>query len=267
MLKFTKISGCFSSVFIISTALLIMAAIQTRTLAQQPIHSADNGTELEQTDADGPHGITLPFSFVPSSITPPPGLRIEMSLSPPTDIPTDPYELGKYGEIAVEYTRVANLDGGDMGLAAQALHVAHHLLFYSMGLSSDVNNDGMFIMSIGLAHYQTGNSRAEPFVDAPFMRFRFQSSPQDVFVYSEIETTMHFRSYIEAMAGLGIRLSSSLRIIGGFIIPNLSSRRKKSFSKSMGLKGLLAGGCEVAKFCRNNDHSSLVLLKWKLHEL
>jgi hypothetical protein len=230
------------SVFVLSAVLLLIGAIENCAIAQEAIHSTNSDLGTGQTDAGLPRGMNYPFSFAPSSIAPPPGLRIEMSLSPPTNIPTDPYELGKYGQIAVEYTRLAKLDGGDMGLAAQALHVAHHLLFYSLGLSSDINNDGMFILSLGLAHYQTGNSRAEPFVDAPFARFRFQSSPKDIFIYSEIETTMHFRSYISGMAGLGMRISPSLRVIGGFHHTEFVMPTEQLVQQVNGLEGIISWG-------------------------
>ena len=91
------------------------------------------------------------------------------------------------------YARGNRSGGANLGLAAQALHVAHHLLLYSAGISSDINNDGMFLLTAGIAQYQVGNDQA-PFVDAPFIRFRFQSSPDYVFLYSEIETTMRFQS-------------------------------------------------------------------------
>src|SRR5439155_9190986 len=63
---------------------------------------------------------TVPFSLFPRGITPPPGLRIEMSVAPPAEnIPRTPYDLGKYGRIAVEYSRVTTLDGAHIGMAAQ----------------------------------------------------------------------------------------------------------------------------------------------------
>jgi len=176
------------------------------------------------------------------SLTPLSGLRVEISLAPPSNIPTDPYELAKYGRIAVEYLRAAQLDGAPVGLMAQALHVAHHLLFYSAGLTTDVNNDGMFLFTAGLAHYQTGNSRAEPFVDAPFIRLRFQSSPENIFAYSEIEATMHFRSYISGMAGIGMLLSPSVRIIGGFHHTEFVMPTEQLVQQVNGLEGIISWG-------------------------
>jgi hypothetical protein len=229
MLKFLR------SVFLLFAMLLLTGVAETRAQkSDNDINNNDGAVQL--------HGVTYPFSFAPFSITPPPGLRVEMSLAPPMDIPSDPYQLGKYGEIAVEYTRLANIDGGDMGLSAQALHVAHHILFYSFGLSSDINNDGMFILNVGLAHYQTGNSRAEPFVDAPYARFRFQSSPKDVFFYSEMESTMHFRSYLSAMAGLGLRISPVLRIIGGFHHTEFVMPTEQIVNQVNGLEGIISWG-------------------------
>src|SRR5581483_11021650 len=187
---------------------------QSNPVLAQGAHSASSYVP-PSPDAILPDVVALPHYFLPIGPPPPQGLIIEMSLAPPVDIPTDPYELGKYGRIAVDYTRMTTFDGSDVGIAAQALHVAHHLLFYSMGLSSDINNDGMFLLTLGLAHYQTGNNRAEPFVDAPFIRLRFQSSPKDIFAYSEIETTMHFRQYLSVMTGLGLRVSPVLRLMGG----------------------------------------------------
>jgi hypothetical protein len=74
------------------------------------------------------------------------------------------------------------------------------------------------------------------------MRLRFQSSPDNIFAYSEIETTMHFRSYIEAMAGLGIRLSSSLRIIGGVHHTEFVMPTEEIVQQVNGLEGIISWG-------------------------
>jgi hypothetical protein len=182
------------------------------------------------------------FPFILRELTPPPGLIIEMSVAPPMNVPTDPYDLGKYGRVSVDYTGIASFDGTELGVAAQALHVAHHLLFYSAGISSDINNDGMFLFTVGISHYQSGNSRAEPFVDAPFIRLRFQSSPDNIFGYSEIETTMHFRSYISGMVGLGIRLSPMVRMIGGFHHTEFVMPTERLVQQVNGLEGIISWG-------------------------
>ena len=96
------------------------------------------------------------------------------------------------------------------------MHVAHHLLLYAGGLTSDINNDGMFLLTMGWAHYQTGNASTEPFVDAPFVRMKFHTNADEVFGYSEFETTMHMRAYISATIGLGIRLTPDVQLIGGY---------------------------------------------------
>jgi hypothetical protein len=189
-----------------------------------------------------PTAIRGAFPYILQEVTPPAGLIIEMSVAPPMDIPTNPYDLGKYGRISVDYTGVATFEGSDIGVAAQALHVAHHLLFYAAGISSDINNDGMFLFTVGLAHYQTGNSRAEPFVDAPFMRLRFQSSPNNIFGYSEIETTMHFRAYISGMIGFGIRLSPMVRMIGGFHHTEFIMPTERFIQQVNGLEGIISWG-------------------------
>jgi hypothetical protein len=189
-----------------------------------------------------PSGMPGVFPLVMHEITPPTGLIIEMSVAPPLDVPTDPYQLAKYGRISVDYTGVATFEGSDIGVAAQALHVAHHLLFYSAGVSSDINNDGMFLFTVGLAHYQTGNSRAEPFVDAPFMRLRFQSSQNSIYGYSEIETTMHFRSYISGMVGFGIRLSPMVRMIGGLHHTEFVMPTERLVQQVNGLEGIVSWG-------------------------
>ncbi|HZK76116.1 MAG TPA: hypothetical protein VFD13_04335 [Candidatus Kapabacteria bacterium] len=180
--------------------------------------------------------------FIVRELAPPPGLIIEMSVAPPLDVPTDPYDLGKYGRVSVDYTGVTTFEGAEIGVAAQALHVAHHLLFYSAGISNDINSNGMFLLTVGISHYQTGNSRAEPFVDAPFMRFRFQSSQSSVFGYSEIETTMHFRSYISGMIGFGIRLSPMVRMIGGFHHTEFVMPTERIVQQVNGLEGIVSWG-------------------------
>lgn len=189
-----------------------------------------------------PINIPQPSPFLFHEITPPPGLIVEMSVAPPLDIPTDPYDLGKYGRISVDYTDAGRFEGAEIGMEAQALHVAHHLLFYSIGISSDVNNDGMFLFTVGLAHYQTGNSRSEPFVNAPFIRLRFQSSPKNIFAYSEIETTMHFRSYLSGMVGFGIRLSPMVRMIGGFHHTEFVMPTEHLVRQVNGLEGIISWG-------------------------
>jgi hypothetical protein len=179
--------------------------------------------------------------LIPRDLAPPPGLIIEMSLAPPENIPTGYYDLAKYGRIAVDYTRVGMIDGANLGLAAQALHVAHHLLLYSAGISSDVNSDGMFLLTAGIAQYQVGNDEA-PFVDAPFVRFRFQSSQDYVFLYSEIETTMRFQQYISGMAGLGLRVSPSLRLMGGFHHTEFIMPSEQTVQMINGLEGIISWG-------------------------
>jgi hypothetical protein len=193
------------------------------------IHIGEDGSSL------------TPFYFVPRDIAPPPGLIIEMSLAPPENVPTGYYDLAKYGRIAVDYTRVAMIDGADLGLAAQALHVAHHLLLYSAGISSDINSDGMFLLTAGIAQYQVGNDQA-PFVDAPFVRFRFQSSPDYLFLYSEIETTMRFQQYISGMAGLGLRVSPSVRLMGGFHHTEFIMPAEQTVQMINGLEGIISWG-------------------------
>ena len=95
---------------------------------------------------------------------------------------------------------------------------------YAGGFTTDVNNDGMFLFTLGAAHYQTGNSRSEPFVDAPFMRMKYHTSNAAIFGYSEIETTVHIRSYLSGTVGVGFRLTEKINIIAGvahteFIMP------------------------------------------------
>lgn len=171
------------------------------------------------------------------------GLELEMSVAPPAEnVPHDPYQLAKYGRISVEYKNLTSVDGNRLGLAAQALHVAHHILLYSAGISTDINNDGMFTMTTGYTHYQVGNKRWEPFVDAPFMRFRFRSSPQNVFAYSELETTMHERAYLSAMLGLGMMVAPGLRFIAGFQHTEFTMPTEGYVQQVNGLQGTFMWG-------------------------
>jgi hypothetical protein len=223
-------------------ARIIIFAFLSVALSPILLHAQEVQGTMTPTIIDLPDH-PLPFSFYGQGITPPEGLRIEMSVAPPADnMPRTAYDLGKYGRVAVEYTRITNFDGAYIGLAAQALHVAHHLLFYSFGLTTDVNNDGMFLITTGFAHYQSGNAVWEPFVNAPFMRFRFQAGEEEIYAYSEIETTMHFREYISGMAGLGLRISPVLRMIGGihhteFVMPTEHSVRHVD-----GFQGIICWG-------------------------
>jgi hypothetical protein len=216
-------------------------ARSSTTEASQDLSHIEAGQDLTSIHIGDDALAFMPSYLVPRDLAPPPGLIIEMSLAPPENIPTGYYDLAKYGRIAVDYTHVATVWGANLGLAAQALHVAHHLLLYSGGISSDINNDGMFILTAGLAQYQVGNDQA-PFIDAPFVRFRFQSSPDYVFLYSEIETTMRFQQYISGMAGLGLRVSPSVRLMGGihhteFIMPS-----EQTVQMIKGLEGSISWG-------------------------
>jgi hypothetical protein len=230
---------------VVLLGILVSGIFCASALRAQELHSASGPAPmpLSSDDESVLPGLSLArLYFIPRDITPPPGLIVEMSLAPPEDIPNNYYDLAKYGRIAVDYTRVGMLDGANLGVAAQALHVAHHLLFYSAGVSSDINNDGMFLITAGIAHYQTGNSRAEPFVDAPFMRFRFQSSQDYVFMYSEIESTMHFRQYISGMAGLGLRVSPSIRLMGGYHHTEFVMPTEQIVQTVNGLEGIISWG-------------------------
>lgn len=158
---------------------------------------------------------TLP-TLINQEINPMTGLKMEMAFAMPYDEKVvGYYEAGKYGRINVEYNNLLHIDGNSFGLVGQAIHVAHHMLFYSGGLTTDVNGDGMFMFTVGAAHYRVGNRRFEPFVDAPFMRVKFHSSPSKIFVYSELETTMHLRAMLTSTVGLGFRVSPMVKIIGG----------------------------------------------------
>jgi hypothetical protein len=171
------------------------------------------------------------------------GFELEMSVAPPAEnIPHDPYQLAKYGRINLEYKNLATIDGNRLGLAAQALHVAHHILLYSAGISTDINNDGMFTMTAGYTHYQVGQKRDEPFVDAPFMRFKFRSSPKSVFAYSELETTMHERAYISAMLGLGMMVAPGVRFVAGFQHTEFTMPRERMVQQVNGLQGSFMWG-------------------------
>jgi hypothetical protein len=144
------------------------------------------------------------------------GVKMEMAFAMPHDENVvGYYEAGKYGRINIEYNNMFRWKGNNFGLVGQAMHVAHHMLFYSGGVSTDVNGDGMFLFTLGAAHYRVGNRRTEPFVDAPFMRVKFHSSPDRVFLYSEVETTMHIRSMMTGTFGLGVRMSNAVKLIGG----------------------------------------------------
>ena len=193
-------------------------------------------------------GLLIDPSYVRSSaylpyVSPLAGLTVEMSIAPPSaNMPLDLYELGKYGRISIEYNNLIAMGTGHVGVAAQALHVAHHLLLYSAGLTSDINNDGMFLLTAGVAHYQTGNSRDEPFVDAPFMRLKLQTSEDIIFGYSELETTMNYRSYISGTVGLGMRVSNGVRLIGGFQHTEFVMPTERNLRQVNGLEGIIRWG-------------------------
>jgi hypothetical protein len=152
------------------------------------------------------------------------------------------YEAGKYGRINVEYNNLFEVGGDMFGLVGQAMHVAHHMLFYSAGVSTDVNGDGMFMFTVGQAHYRVGNRRYEPFVDAPFMRMKFHSSPEKIFVYGELETTMHMRSLVTGTVGLGFRLSPLVKFIGGLHHTEFWMPTEKQNRVVEGLHGIFSWG-------------------------
>jgi len=199
---------------------------QNKTI--EPIDHGEVSATLAEREALDRGQISSPFygglpTFSPF-YNPMHGLNIEMSLASP-GIPTmNYYDMAKYGRINVELNNFASFDGDPFGIAAQAMHVAHHLLLYAGGFTTDVNNDGMFLFTLGAAHYQTGDSRSEPFVDAPFIRMKYHTSNAAIFGYSEIETTVHSRSYLSGTVGIGLRLTEKINIIAGvahteFIMP------------------------------------------------
>jgi hypothetical protein len=152
--------------------------------------------------------ILAPFSHLA-------GLQMEMALASPSVPTMDYYQMAKYGRINVEYNNVGKFQDANFGVAAQAMHVAHHLLLYAAGFTTDVNGDGMFMLTMGAAHYQTGNKRWEKFVNAPFIRLKYHSSPGKIFAYSEVETTMHERQYVSGTFGMGLRVAQGVKLIGG----------------------------------------------------
>ena len=82
----------------------------------------------------------------------PPQTHHRNSLAPPVIIPTESLRTWEIWPHRPWTTRDVHdvIDGSDIGIAAQALHVAHHLLFYSDGrFRSDINNDGMFLPDRG----------------------------------------------------------------------------------------------------------------------
>jgi hypothetical protein len=212
------------------------AAILSTQIAQQ---SADRITRYRSGLASRMHSaIAMLIPFEPAT-----GLELEMTVAPPAqNMPQDPYQLAKYGRINVEYKNLATIDGNRVGFAAQAMHVAHHLLLYSAGVSTDINNDGMFTMTAGFTHYQTGNKRSEPFVDAPFMRFKFRSSPDNIFAYSELETTMHERAYISAMVGLGMMVTPGVRFVAGYQHTEFVMPTEQMVQQVNGLQGTFMWG-------------------------
>ncbi len=231
----------------------LRAQESTRDVPALAVLSPPTFTDIHPAVIPASEWIAMPTVRIPPVLQPPPGLRIELSFAPPVNnMPTDPYQMGKYGRLSLDYTRLTRFDGTDLGVMLQALHVAHHLLLYSAGFTSDINKDGMFLLTAGLAHYQTGNAPTEPFVDAPFIRFRMQSlredpmmvqfDPPDFFAYSEIETTMHFRAYISGTIGLGLRLSPMLRVIGGFQHTEFIMPTEQAVRIVDGLQGIVQWG-------------------------
>jgi hypothetical protein len=188
-----------------------------------------------------------PFAALPSAIVNRAnhmtGLRMEVGLALEQEKHAiGYYEAGKYGRINVEYNNLIEIDGNMFGIVGQAMHVAHHMLFYSGGISTDVNGDGMFLFTVGEAHYRVGNRRFEPFVDAPFMRMKFHSSPEKIFIYGEVETTMHMRSLVTGTVGLGFRLSPMVKFIGGLHHTEFWMPTEKQNRVVEGLHGILSWG-------------------------
>jgi hypothetical protein len=189
----------------------------------------------------------VPFATLPSLIMERAnhmtGLKMEVGLALEQDKQViGYYEAGKYGRINVEYNNLFEFEGNMYGIVGQAMHVAHHMLFYSGGVSTDVNGDGMFLFTVGEAHYRVGNRRWEPFVDAPFMRVKFHSSPEPIFAYGEIETTMHMRSLITGTIGLGFRLSPMVKFIGGLHHTEFWMPTEKRNRVVQGLHGIFSWG-------------------------
>jgi hypothetical protein len=194
------------------------------------------------------HGlISVPLARMISLIAPVEshltGLKLEMALATPhAERVQGYYEAAKYGRINVELNNFVTIDGSKFGIAGQAMHVAHHLLLYAGGITTDINGDGMFMFTLGAAHYQTGNARWEPFVNAPFMRFKFHSTPKDIFLYSEIETTMHFRAMLTGTVGVGFRISPMVKVIGGLHHTEFVQPTERQIRLIRGFHGIINWG-------------------------
>jgi hypothetical protein len=201
-------------------------ATQNRLIAA--ISPGQISAQMAERDAKDRGMLANPYygelPMFPRMISPITGLNIEMGISAPSIPTTNAYEMAKYGTVNIEYNNFAKFDGNLFGIAGQAMHVAHHLLLYAAGFTTDVNGDGMFLFTLGAARYQVGNSRDEPFVNAPFVRFKYQTSNARIFGYTEFETTVHYRSYLSGTVGVGLRLSNQVKLICGlhhteFVMP------------------------------------------------
>lgn len=180
------------------------------------------------------------FDLKPSHLT---GLRMDLALATQFDEPIyGYYQAAKYGRINVELNNSILVGNDNFGVAGQAMHVPHSLLLYAGGISTDVNGDGMFLMTLGAAHYQTGNARWEPFVNAPFMRFKYHSSDEDIFLYSELESTMHARSFLTATVGVGFRINQSVKVIGGFHHTEFKQPTEKQTRQVRGIHAIFSWG-------------------------
>ena len=80
---------------------------------------------------------------------------------------------------------------------------------------ADVNNDGSVLATIGVAKYQSGTDLSQPYTISPFSRIQYFTSTRGVFLYGDVEATVHVKGYISGTAGLGVKVAG-IELIAGY---------------------------------------------------
>jgi len=219
----------------IQPARLLTTALQ---LSNGDSISAEQAEQLAEQKGNISAPVYTPFK--PSLIAPESGpLQFMVGASLPFNVPTDPYLMMKYGMLGVEAQNLFQAFDQPIGFVAKASHMPHHLMMYSIGLTTDVNRDSMLLVTMGLSYHQSGNSSLEPFVTSPYVWFRFNSSQKALFLYSDLEAIVNSRSYLSGMIGIGYRVSKNIEFVGGFHHTEFIMPTEQATYMVDGLKGMM----------------------------
>jgi hypothetical protein len=145
----------------------------------------------------------------------PPSFRLEYGVAGPMNLQYNTSSMMQYGRASVDVMNLATVLGSHLGLGARMMRSGGDFRYYSGGIVADVNNDGSVLATIGVAKYQSGTDLSQPYTISPFSRIQYFTSTRGVFLYGDVEATVHVKGYISGTAGLGVKVAG-IELIAGY---------------------------------------------------